>query len=338
MDAPTHAKRISARHIRGILTASVLAFGAMLGAVSSGIAENAPSTCAAFQARPGETLIWVRPTGAAAHATVAIGDATVNTAVVHVEIGSDAEPSLIVLDALQPTIWHFSGSVDRVRVVATQSADWKLPVQRPVAVAVSGLDADRVRFVADPDCLRRSATGDYSGLPYLGTAKPLFNADTVFVVKAFAIARLSLPGMRIDAKSTGLPTLPPPASGAARWLWLDFWQQEVVIVDPRSLLSLRPASSYEWLPGPRGLAQMLVAGLLQVEPIETFTDAQLSQLSERSRRFAAIILKSAGFGLRIKQPITLPKGLCGSLAFVFVAKREIGQDFGDRCHSEIVFD
>ena len=161
MDAPTHAKRILARHIRGFVTASVLAFGAMLGAGSSGAAENALSTCAAFQARPGETLIWVRPTGAAAHATVAIGDAAVNTAVVHVEIGSDAEPSLIVLDALQPTIWHFSGSVDRVR------------------------------FAADHDCLRMSASVDFGGLPHLGTAKPLINAGTVSVVEARDEIKLS---------------------------------------------------------------------------------------------------------------------------------------------------
>jgi Ca2+-binding EF-hand superfamily protein len=224
-------------------------------------------------------------TDALSSVTLGSQDNVVHAGRVIVEPGS--EPLYVVGVSSAPTIWQFSGAVERVeRVVLTSlqtgpnSSDAK---QRPLA-GVTGISQERTTFLAKVNCLRYFYETPTSGsLETLAAIRSGTGKEPATVAAKYSIASVSIPSGRIEsARESNNNTLTiskledslkiignqsnvivQAGPSNAKSAMYRFSPGGVIDIDPKVVVSSQPAAKYEVLPQQAGLVQLLASGGLQ---------------------------------------------------------------------------
>ncbi|MGQ3353052.1 MAG: EF-hand domain-containing protein [Phreatobacter sp.] len=255
-------------------------------------------------------------------ATIGSQDVVTRTAAIHVAPGR--QPLYLVLATHTPTIWRFTGAVDRLERVVLSSNRAAAPQAAPLVGAV-GLSADRVTFVARVNCLRY-----FSELPsgQAAVAAAVVRAETGkepgVVAGRYAISLVDLasgtfrsaappPSEEIIREWAGSPGSDAPAGTAAiaavRREFDRFYGGGLVRIDPAQTVSSLPAAPYEVLPAQAGLMQLLMRGALG---------------TNGSREFL------------IRERIRFPAGLHGGHSVRFLLLRGVPVPEGSPGHSCVI--
>ncbi|MFT4120259.1 EF-hand domain-containing protein [Bradyrhizobium sp.] len=270
-------------------------------------------------------------TEALSSATIGSQDAVVHAGRINVEPGE--EPLYVVIASYSPTIWQFSGAVERIeRVVATSSSNGRNggnAQQAPVA-GVTGVPRDRVVFPARSNCLSYFSEAPSSGsLQAAGTVRLSAGKAPDVVATRYSVGAYNIPSGRIDStkeptqrmlvirKDGGTLNIVGNGSGAvvevgpsrARDDMYNYWPGGVVEIAPDKVVASAPVSAYEVLPAQAGLAQLLASG--------------------------AATQNGAGEYV-VRRKIRFPPGLYGAHSVTFLIMKGTDYPDGDPGHSCVV--
>jgi Ca2+-binding EF-hand superfamily protein len=269
-------------------------------------------------------------------ATIGSQDVVTRTAAIHVAPGR--QPLYLVLATHTPTIWRFTGAVDRLERVVLSSNRAAAPQAAPLVGAV-GLPADRVTFVAHVNCLRY-----FSEIPsgQAAVAAAVVRAETGkepgVVASRRTISLVDLPSgtfRSTEAPSSeaiirewaGSPRPDAPdgtaAIAAVRRDFDRFYSGGLVRIDPAQTVSSLPAASYEVLPAEAGLMQLLMRGALGTNGSREF-------LIRERIRFPAGLHGAHSVRFLLLRGVPLPEGSAGHSC---VISEETGAtiNVGPRC-------
>lgn len=195
----------------------------------------------------------------------------VSVADVHVEQG--ASPIYVIVSSVNPTIWRFSGSVERVETVVASATKAHHPTVRQrhalkPRAGVVGIKADAVYVPPRPDCFDghmsyRSQRRAQAKVPLerlLG--RP---ADQQFKNKT--ISTVSLPSGIFDRSPVYRDTMKIPTSGRGAAMWREVkrhYPGGIAKIDPPSVVSRAALTSSGELPREAGLARLLDAGAIEM--------------------------------------------------------------------------
>lgn len=265
--------------------------------------------------------------------TVALHDPDEGTGVVEVVIEPGDQPLYIVLTAYEPTIWRFSGAVERVeravmvasngprpepaqrapgrnsRVSRAFDTSRSLPPPSESYAGVVGLQVSQAAMAEDTACF------DYF---YFPTSVKATRAAAALrhaagrgpdrILGAYSLAAVKLPS-GAAARGTGRPPVP---EGFDPGLWrmahrINGWGLSPV--DVSTVVSPVSATVYDVLPGQTGLSQLVGSGALRRMPD----------------------------GLRIEREIArVPAGLAGAHATQFTLAPGVSPPAGKLGHSCMV--
>jgi Ca2+-binding EF-hand superfamily protein len=270
-------------------------------------------------------------TDALSSVTLGSQDAVIHAGRVVVEPGD--EPLYVVIASYAPTIWQFSGAVDRIeRLVMSSSLvgpNSRDPRQPPL-VGAAGIARERVTFLARPNCLSYfNEAPSASSLQAAGTIRAKAGKAPDVVATKYSVGSFSVPSGKIETqreqrrqplvimKSQGSLNIIGDASNViiqagpsrARDEMDRFFPGGVTQIDPQTVVADVPVAAYEVLPAQAGLLQLLTAG--------------------------AVTQNSAGEYI-VRQKIRFPAGLSGAHAVTFLIMKGTPYPDGDPAHSCVV--
>jgi hypothetical protein len=270
-------------------------------------------------------------TDALSSAALGSQDVVVHAGRVVVEPGD--EPLYVVLATYAPTIWQFSGAVERIeRLVMGGSlggANSRDPKQPPL-VGVAGIARERITFLARPNCLNYfSEAPSASSLQVAATIRTKAGKVPDVVAAKYSIGSVSVPSGKIETlrdqrkqplvimKSQGSLNIIGDASNViiqagpsrARDEMDRFFPGGVTQIDPQSVVADVPVTAYEVLPAQAGLVQLLTSG--------------------------AVTQNDAGEYI-VRQKIRFPAGLSGAHSVTFLIMKGTPYPDGDTAHSCVI--
>jgi hypothetical protein len=206
-------------------------------------------------------------------------------------------PLALIVSTYDPTIWQIRGAVRRVAwVVATSfntAPNSSSREKGPPLAGVTGLPADRVRFLVRSDCLRYWGEQRDKTEAIAFVTRELGRAPDVIAYN-YAVSGFGVPGGEILDKPYGVNV-----DGLAG-------QGTVVTIDPMDVVGSQTPISYETLPGGDGLRQLVKSGAL-------------------------VPLKTGEF--RVTRKIRFPAGLYGAGLAKFWLAKGVPVPDGDPGHS-----
>nr|WP_321446227.1 hypothetical protein [uncultured Cohaesibacter sp.] len=243
-----------------------------------------------------------------------------------IEPGS--KPLYLAVTVHSPVIWRLEGAVERIKhlvVAGPRQSSGK------IAAGVMGLDASKVSFLSEPDCLRYfHKIGNIKMSKSVAMAKQTFGTKPTIVHGLYSVDAMSLPsgkniGRRDDPRLLRSGPIMMDKSGAYRVIdkkgkkviemldahkLLGFgepnMQDSYVSLDKTKVVSEAPVEEYATPPGKLGLIQLLKQGALE-------------RISRRE--------------YRILKKIHIPAGLHGADSARFLLKSGVPEPVGDPGHS-----
>ena len=275
-------------------------------------------------------------TEAVSSVTLGSQDIAITAGRVGVEPGT--EPLYVVIASNAPTIWQFSGAVERVeRVVmsSVRNTPNSADPNRPALVGASGIAQEKVSFFAKLNCVR-----------YFDVAPSSVSAQSVATIRAVTgktpetvAAKYSVFGFRVPSggiesvkiekeQGKGVITIEKPQgtlklSGSASSLVVQagpsrardemnrFSPGGVIEIDPKTVVGSAPATSYEVLPQQAGLVQLLASGALTQNSLGEYL---------------------------VREKIRFPAGLYGAQSVTFLILNGTPYPDGDPGHSCVVME
>jgi Ca2+-binding EF-hand superfamily protein len=280
-------------------------------------------------------LLSAYETDALSSAALGSQDVVIHAGRAVVEPGD--EPIYVVLASYAPTIWQFSGAVERIeRLVMGGSLGGSLggansrdPKQPPLA-GVAGIARERITFLARPNCLNYfSEAPSASSLQAAGTIRTKAGKAPDVVAAKYSVGSFGVPSGKIETlreqrkqplvimKSQGSLNIIGDASNVivqsgpsrAREEMERFFPGGVTQIDPKSVVADVPVAAYEVLPAQAGLVQLLTAG--------------------------AVTQNDSGEYI-VRQKIRFPAGLSGAHAVTFLIMKGTPYPDGDPAHSCVI--
>jgi Ca2+-binding EF-hand superfamily protein len=264
---------------------------------------------------------------------VALGTQDDVTGVGDVTVEPGEGPLYIVIVTYRPTIWRFSGAVERVeRAVLISnryiSALAKSDVKQ--ASGAIGLPAERVSFQPRHNCLNQfaevpsTASAQASGLVLAAAGKGVDVAAASYAVTGFSvpsgkiervgedrstIVTIQKRGVTLEIEGGGDRTIRVLGANNLERELHRFNPGGVINVDAKQVVASAPAEPYEVLPQQAGLLQLMKSGALT---------------RNRSGEYL------------INQKIRIPAGLAGAHSVKFLLRRGVPEPVGDAGHSKII--
>ena len=278
-----------------------------------------------------EAKVVLLRAGADALSSVTVGSEDVATETGRIVIEPGPQPLFLVVSTIRPTIWRFSGALDRIeRVVlaAFSNAPNRTDPNAPPLVGATGLPADRLTFSGGYRCYQLLADGPSNQDM---TAANLVLRQTGQAPATFAtglpIAEVALPSGRFKASRAFRPMIivnRQPGSmmiegDPDRKIVIDptvdlnyeltlFHPGGLVEIDPVTVVGSAPVRRYQVLPQQAGLLQLLREGAIEREPSGDF------KILRKIRLPAEL---SGVQRLRVPRGVPLPDGEAG-LACVMI--------------------
>jgi Ca2+-binding EF-hand superfamily protein len=272
-------------------------------------------------------------TDALSSATLGSQDSVIHAGRVNVEPGND--PLYVVIATYSPTIWQFSGAVERIeRLVMSSSRTGPNSgdAQQPSLVGATGIPRERIMFFARSNCLSYfSEAPSSSSLGAVATIRAKAGKEPQVVAAKYSVGSYSVPSGSIETlrdqrkqpqklviqKSQGsLNIVGDPSNiiiqagpSRARDEMDRFFPGGVTEIDPRTVVAGVPVAAYEVLPSQAGLVQLLSTG--------------------------ALTQNSAGEYI-VRQKIRLPAGLYGAHSVTFLILKGAPYPDGDPGHSCVI--
>jgi Ca2+-binding EF-hand superfamily protein len=270
-------------------------------------------------------------TEALSSVTLGSQDNVVHAGRVVVEPGS--EPLYVVIASYSPTIWQFSGAVERIeRLVMTSSRTSPNggDVNQRSLVGATGIAQEKVSFLGKSNCLTyfhetpSSASLQTIAAIRIGAGKPPETVAAKYSVTSFNVPSGTTESVReqrktpmIIEKTQGTLKVIGDASNVivragpsqAKDEMYRFSPGGVVEIDPKAVVGSVPATSYEVLPQQAGLVQLLASGTLKQN--------------------------SAGEYI-VREKIRFPAGLYGAHSVTFLVMKGAPYPDGDPGHSCVI--
>lgn len=240
-------------------------------------------------------------------------------------------PLYVVIASYSPTIWQFSGAVDRIeRAVLTSATTGpnSEDAEQPSLVGAIGLPRDRITFLSRSDCLTSFTEAPSSGsLQSAATVSSAVGKSPQVIATTYSVGSYGIPSGKVDSKSDQQPLILQKflgrlliardvgklpggvALGSARDEMERFFPGGVIQMDPSAIVASAPAASYEVLPSRAGLVQLLEKGLLVENRPNDFT---------------------------VRGKIRFPAGLYGALTATFRVAKGAPYPDGDPGHSCVI--
>lgn len=276
-------------------------------------------------------LLSSHRTDALSSVTLVSQDKVVNAGRVIVEPGS--EPLYVVIATHSPTIWQFTGAVERVErlvmsssLIGPNSGDAN---QRP-AVGATGVPQERVSFFARSNCLTvflETPTG--ASLQTVAAIRNFTGKAPEIVAARHSVGSFKVPSGTIETRveqrprsvfvrtTEGTRDIVGDASnvmiqagpGRAKDEMNVVWPGGVIEIDAKTVVSSVPATSYEVLPQQAGLVQLLTSGALTQNSLGEYI---------------------------VRQKIRFPAGLYGAQSVTFLVMKGAPYPDGDPGHSCVI--
>lgn len=263
--------------------------------------------------------------------TIGSQDSVVHAGRVVIEPG--AEPLYVVLTSYSPTVWQFSGAVERVeRLVMTSARTGPNAGDgiKSSLVGATGIAADKIAFSARSNCLPYfSDQPSSTSLQTVAAVRNGTGKELTTVATKYSVSSVSLPSGKIETLSeqrSSAPLIIMKSQGTlrvegnahiviqagpspARDEMLRFFPGGVAPIDARSVVASAPVTPYEVLPSQAGIVQLLETGAIS---------------RNRSGEYV------------VRQKIRFPAGLAGAHSVTFLIMRGTPYPDGDPAHSCVV--
>lgn len=265
--------------------------------------------------------------------SVALGsqDSVVHAGRVVIEPGD--EPLYVVMASYSPTIWQFSGAVERVERLVMSSAltgpNGANAGQRPL-VGATGVAQEKISFLNKANCLNYFQENPSSGsLQTVAAVRTATGKAPQTVAAKYSVAVFNVPSGAIESvreqkkapliieKTQGTLKVIGDASNLivqsgpsrAKDELYRFSPGGVIEIDPKAVVSSAPASRYEVLPQQAGLVQLLASGALTQNGLGEFI---------------------------VNEKIRFPAGLNGAHLVTFLVMSKVPYPDGDPGHSCVI--
>ncbi|MCW5705196.1 MAG: EF-hand domain-containing protein, partial [Bradyrhizobium sp.] len=271
-------------------------------------------------------------TEALSSVTLGSQDVVVHAGRVVIEPGDD--PLYVVIATYSPTIWQFSGAVERVeRLMMTSSLTGPNSGDRSKAsmVGATGIPKERISFFAKSNCLAYFHEAPSSGsLQTVAAVRAATGKTPEIVAAKYSVSSFKLPSGAVESsergarglviqKTVGTLNIVGNASNVviqagpsrARDDLLRFSPGGVIEIDPKAVVGSHPPANYEVLPQQAGLVQLLASG--------------------------AMTQNSAGEYV-VRQKIRFPAGLAGGHSVTFLIMKGAPYPEGDPGHSCVIME
>ena len=261
----------------------------------------------------------VSSTALADEALVAVGTATLT-------IEEGATPLYIVLVTADPVIWQVKGAVERVRYLVLTSQESTGSVLRrneprlETLVGATGIDAGKLRFLQNHDCMRYFTGKDTPQAKlaveairhYVGRAPDMVagieHVNGFWAPSGETDQLTDLTWRSIVFRTKAVLGLMHSAESELEYNMERWHPGGVVDIDPKSVVSPQPAGPYTVLPEEAGLLQLLRRGDLTAD--------------------------ESGYDIFvINRPIRFPAGLYGGHSHRFLLAPGVALPTGNPGHS-----
>jgi hypothetical protein len=276
-------------------------------------------------------LLSSHRTDALSSVTLGSQDRVINAGRVIVEPGS--EPLYVVIATHSPTIWQFTGAVERVErlvmsssPIGSNSGDTN---QRP-AVGATGVPQERVSFFARFNCLTvflETPTG--ASLQTVAAIRNFTGKAPEIVAARHSIGSFKVPSGTIETRVEQRPrdlvvrttegmrdivgdtsnVMIQAGRGRAKDEMNAAWPGGVIEFDAKTVVSSVPATGYEVLPELAGLVQLLASGALTQNSLGEYI---------------------------VREKIRFPAGLYGAHSVTFLVMKGAPYPGGDPGHSCVI--
>jgi hypothetical protein len=252
--------------------------------------------------------------------SVAVGsqDVAVRTGAVVVEAGR--APLFLVLSTMRPTIWRFSGAVERIERIVLASGSTGpnrgVPGETPLA-GVTGVKAERAVFLRHPHCFLYQPPAAWAErvrriLRYDGIKAP------AAIASLDVLTEIAVPSLRAKRIRVSRPMITYDRRNSSVMVEGD--QKDLIVIrgrndldvelklfnpggvfqlDATAVVASLPAIAYEVLPQQAGLIQLMQAGALSRDDEGDF-------LIERKIRLPADL--NGGHKFRVMSGVPAPEG------------------------------
>jgi Ca2+-binding EF-hand superfamily protein len=272
-------------------------------------------------------------TEALSSVTLGSQDSVVHAGRVVVEPGS--EPLYVVIASYSPTIWQFSGAVERIeRLIMTSSRTGPNSgdANQRSLVGATGVAAEKVSFFSKSNCLTyfnetpSSASLQTMAAIRSGTGKAPETVAAKYSVASFKVPSGTIESVReqgkgplIIQKTQGTLKVIGDPSGVivqagpsrAKDEMYRFSPGGVIEIDPKSVVGSVPAENYEVLPQQAGLVQLLASASLKQNSLGEYI---------------------------VREKIRFPAGLYGAHSVTFLVMKGTPYPDGDPGHSCVIME
>ena len=294
-------------------------------------AERAGCEMPAASDKAKVVLLSSYETEALSSVTIGSQDNVVHAGRVVVEPGS--EPLYVVIASYSPTIWQFSGAVERVeRLVMTSAGTGpnRGDANQRSLVGATGIAQEKVSFFSKSNCLTYfSEAPSAASLQTVAAIRKASGKAPETVATKYSVASFKVPsgatesvraqgnGPLIIEKTQGTLKVIGNASGVtvqagpsrAKDEMYRFSPGGVIEIDPKTVVSSQPAVSYEVLPQQAGLVQLLASGALKQNSLGEYI---------------------------VREKIRFPAGLAGAHSVTFLIMKGTPYPEGDPGHSCVI--
>jgi Ca2+-binding EF-hand superfamily protein len=216
---------------------------------------------------------------------VAIGtqDEITGVGIINVEPGD--EPIYLVIASYQPTIWRFSGAVERIERVVVTTTRTGLNRTDPNALppaGVTGLPADRITFARQSGCVSVfNEAPSIDAAKAAGVVKQQAGKDVAVTAGRFRVAGFRVPSGKVDVVESNRPGLlvfeknraqrvegqagsiqPQAETGNLERIFLHWTPGGLIEIDAKSVVASSTVEPYEVAPQEAGLIQLMKSGAL----------------------------------------------------------------------------
>jgi hypothetical protein len=299
-------------------------------------AEVRRLACAMPKPSDAARVILLRAPSGDALSTVTLlsQDVTVDTRALRVETGDD--PLYLIVRFSDATIFRLSGAVGRIeRLVLAGSRTGPNRSERehkPLA-GVTGIAADRVTFLGQPDCIEDFLVPSEGAMQVLAKLEAELGRRPVPTAAFGKGSTVAVPSGQISGEDREPFELTIRSdNGVLRFerganrvgsdsqnpqvLLRRFYEGGIVDIDPAAVIASVPVERYTVLPSQAGLLQLLQAGVLQ----------DISKNSRPPKQYL------------VRAKTRFPAGLHGGHLVKFIVARGVPKPDGDPGHSCVVME
>ncbi len=267
--------------------------------------------------------------------SVALGsqDSVVHAGRIVVEPGN--EPIYVVIASYSPTIWQFSGAVERVERVMMESTGTgpnRSDANQRSLVGATGIAREKISFFSKSRCLSYfSEAPSSASLQTVAAVRSGTGKTPEMVAAKYSVAGFKVPSGEIESvrdqsqgaliieKTQGTLKVIGNMSGIivqagpsrAKDEMYRFSPGGVVEIDSKTVVSSVPAISYEVLPQQAGLVQLLASGALKQNSLGEYI---------------------------VREKIRFPAGLAGAHSVTFLVMNGTPYPDGDPGHSCVIME